>query len=104
MVRVASANAGSKAAAQSEPARRSTYRAANAARGPAVHPMIRAGDRLIVEEHSAVADARLEATSMGSAAVGAEFEARLKIGGKVVKVTALAPGKAELAPETKAQP
>jgi hypothetical protein len=104
MVRVASANARSKEEAGSELARHGAQHAMNAAAGSAVHPVIRAGDRLIVEEHSAVVDARLEAIATGSAVVGAEFEARLKIGGKVVKVMALAPGRAELAPETKAQP
>jgi len=104
LVRVGNADAASKVQAGSEPARPSTHRAANAAFGSAVHPVIRAGDALIVEEHTAVVDARLEAIATGSAVVGAEFEARLKIGGKVVKVMALAAGRAELAPETKAQP
>ena len=102
MVRVGNADAGSKKAA--EPARRSAHYAANAAAGSAIHPMIHAGDALIVEEHTTVVDARLEATALGSAVVGANFEARLKIGGKVVSVVALAPGTAELVPEQKAHP
>ena len=67
-------------------------------------PVIRAGDGVIVEEHSPVVDARLEATALGPAAGGTEFKARLKIGGKIVCAWALAPGRAELAPELKAQP
>jgi hypothetical protein len=62
-------------------------------------PVIRAGDALIVEEHSAVVDARLEAIALGSAARGSAFKARLRIGGKVVRVVALAPGRAIFAPE-----
>ncbi len=64
-------------------------------------PVIRAGDALIVEEHTAVVDARLEAIALSSAAKGAEVKARLKIGGRVVWVVALAPGRAILAPENR---
>lgn len=63
--------------------------------------MIRAGDALIVEEHTAVVDARLEAIALGSASKDAQFKARLKIGGRVVRVTALGPGGAMLEPEDK---
>lgn len=59
-------------------------------------PVIHAGDALIVEEHTAVVDARLEAVALGAAARGAELKARLKIGGKVVRVVAVAAGRAEL--------
>lgn len=59
-------------------------------------PIIQAGDALIVEEHTAVVDARLEAVALGSAATGTEFRAQLKIGGKVVRVVALAAGRARL--------
>jgi hypothetical protein len=64
-------------------------------------PVIRPGDALIVEEHTAMVDARLEAIALGSAERDAQFKARLKIGGKVVRVTALGPGRAMLAPEDK---
>ena len=43
-------------------------------------PVIRTGDALMVEEHTAVVDARLEAVALESAAKGAHFKARLKIG------------------------
>jgi len=67
-------------------------------------PMIRAGDPLIVEEHSAAVDARLEAIALGSAAKGAHLKARLQIGGKVVRVVAVSHGRAVFAPESEEQP
>jgi len=79
-------------------------RVESAASGSAIHPVIHAGDAVIVEEHTEVVEARLEATAVGSAVIGAEFEARLKIGGKVVRAMALGPGKAALAPKPKTQP
>jgi hypothetical protein len=63
-------------------------------------PMIRAGEPLLVEEHSAVVDARLEATALCSAAKGDELQARLKIGGKVVRAVVAAPGRAVLEPDS----
>jgi hypothetical protein len=66
-------------------------------------PIIHAGDALIVEEHSLVVDARFEAVSLACAVAGAEFKARLQIGGKVVRVVAIAAGRAALAAESKAQ-
>jgi hypothetical protein len=60
---------------------------------------IRTGDRLLVEESSAVAEVRLEAVAMGSAPAGALLDVRLKIGGRVLRVRALGAGRAEfLAP------
>jgi hypothetical protein len=67
-------------------------------------PVIRSGDRVVVEEHTAVVDAVLEGRALRPAAVGAVFEARLAIGGRVVRVVALGPGRAELMPETEARP
>lgn len=67
---------------------------------PGSQPVIHAGDALIVEEHTAVVDARLAAIALGSAARNAQLKARLRIGGKVVRVVALAPGRAALAPES----
>ena len=66
--------------------------------------MIHAGDKLIVEEHTAVVEARLEAVALGPAAQGAVFKARLKIGGKVVRAVAVSAGHAVFAPEEAAQP
>jgi hypothetical protein len=65
--------------------------------GPAAHRLvIRAGDRLVVEEHTAVVEARLEAVALSPAAEGSEFDARLAIGGKVVRAVASSPGHAML--------
>ena len=64
--------------------------------------MIRAGERLVVEENSAVAVARLEAVALASAVIGSNFEARLTIGGMVVRAQAIAPGRAELLPQREA--
>lgn len=72
---------------------------ASAIRPPA-RAVIRGGDQLIVEENSKVVEARFEAVALGPAAVGSVFEARLKIGGKPVRVVALGPGRAALAPES----
>jgi hypothetical protein len=71
---------------------------------PVALPVIRPGDRVIVEEHTAVVDAVLEARALRPAAVGAVFEARLTIGGRVLRVVALGPGRAALQPETGARP
>jgi hypothetical protein len=66
--------------------------------------VIRGGDRLIVEEDTAVVAVRLEAVALGPAAPGGSLQARLEIGGKVVRVVALAGGRAQLAPQTGVQP
>jgi hypothetical protein len=57
-------------------------------------PVIRAGDRLVIEEDTTVISSRLAAVALGPAVIGASFEARLQIGGKVVQAVALAPGRA----------
>ena len=69
-----------------------------------VLPVIRAGDRVVVEENSARAEVRLEAVAMGPAANGSNLDVRLKIGGKVVRAVALGPGRAAFAPEAGATP
>jgi hypothetical protein len=66
-------------------------------------PVVRAGDRVIVEESSPVVEARLEAVALGPAVVGSAFNVRLKIGGKIVRALALAPGRAALALEMEAR-
>jgi len=67
-------------------------------------PVIHTGDALMVEEHTAVVDARLEAVALEPAAKGAHFKARLKIGGKVVRVVAVSQGRASFAPEGEVRP
>lgn len=69
----------------------------------AAMPVIHAGDALVVEEHTAILDARLEALALGTAVMGAEFKARLKVGGKVVRVLALGVGRAGLVPVNEVQ-
>jgi hypothetical protein len=61
-------------------------------------PVIHAGDRVQVEEHSAVVDASLQATALGAAVPGATLRVRLRVGGSVVRALALGPGRAKLAP------
>jgi hypothetical protein len=55
-------------------------------------PVIRAGDALIVEEHTAVLDARLKAVALSAACQGETLTAHLAIGEKVVRVVAEGPG------------
>lgn len=67
-------------------------------------PIIHSGDAVIVEEHTATVDARLEAIALGPAVNGAYFKARLKIGGRVLRVAAVSPGRAVFAPESGRKP
>ena len=67
-------------------------------------PVIRAGVPLVVEENSAVVEARLEAVALGPATLGSTFDVRLKMGGKVARAVALAPGRAAFQAQTGARP
>jgi len=69
-----------------------------------LRPVIRAGERLIVEENTPVVEARLEAVALGPAVIGSPLDVRLRIGGRVVRAVALAPGRASLQPETGVRP
>jgi hypothetical protein len=62
-------------------------------------PIIRAGDRVIVEENTAVAEARLEAVALGPAWPGSPFNVRLTMGGRVLRVLAAGPARAILQQE-----
>lgn len=66
-------------------------------------PVIHSGDRLIVEEHSRVVEARFAAVALGNAPAGAQLKVRLAIGGKVVRAVALAAGEAVLVMEEERQ-
>jgi hypothetical protein len=90
LVRVSGARLGPQRAGLSEDSQ---------AAAPAL-PVIRAGDRLIVEEDTPVVSARLQATAMNPAAAGSVLNVRLAIGGRVMRAVALAPGRAALEPET----
>jgi hypothetical protein len=63
-------------------------------------PIIRPGDKLIVEEHSATTDAYLEGVALGPAGPGSALNVRLSIGHRVVRAVALAPGRAALGAAT----
>jgi hypothetical protein len=63
-------------------------------------PVIRAGDRLIVEENTPVVESRLEAVALNPAAIGSGLRVRLAIGGKVVRAVAVAAGRATFLAET----
>ncbi len=91
--RLGAAGAAAEAGAACDPANEARLR-----------PVIRAGDRLIVEEHTAVVDAALEAVRLNPAALGSTFKVRLKIGGKVLRAVALGPGRAALAAERGVRP
>jgi len=67
-------------------------------------PLIHAGDRLTVDESTPVVEAHLEAVALSPAALGSAFNARLKIGGRVVRAVAVAPGRANLQPGTAVRP
>ncbi len=81
-----------------------TVRAAGETRSAQVLPVIRAGDRIVVEEHTAIVDAVLEARALAPAAPGDALNARLTIGGHVVRAVALGPGRAALQPITGMRP
>jgi len=66
--------------------------------------VIRAGDRLIVEEHTARVDAAFEARALAPAVAGAALNVRLTLGGKVMRVVAIGPGSAVLQEETGRRP
>ena len=59
--------------------------------------VIRAGDRVLVEENTRVARGLFEAVALSTARQGASFRVRLRVGGRVVRAIAIAPGRAMLA-------
>ena len=61
-------------------------------------PIIHAGERIVVEEHTAVVDARLEAVAMNPAWTGSLLNVRLVVGGRVMRARAAGPGRAVLEP------
>lgn len=67
-------------------------------------PVIRAGDRIVLEEHTAVVDARLEAVALNPAVPGGALRVRLAIGGRVVSAIAVMPGRAQLSTNEEPQP
>ncbi len=69
-----------------------------------VLPVIRTGDRLVVEEHTPVVDAVLDAQALNPAMRGETFNVRLTIGGKVMRAVALGPGRAKFEAQGEVQP
>ncbi len=67
-------------------------------------PVIHTGDAVTVEERTPVLDVRLQAVALEPSFKGATFKARLKIGGKVARVIAVAPGHAVFGPENEVKP
>ncbi len=63
-------------------------------REEAAVPVVHTGDALVLEESTSLVEARLEARAMGPAVCGGEFNARLLIGGKIVRAVALGKGRA----------
>jgi hypothetical protein len=64
-------------------------------------PVIRAGDQILLLEHTTVSDAELEATALEAAAAGAALRVRIKFGGLTVRAIAVAPGQATLVHDAK---
>lgn len=62
--------------------------------------LIHVGDHLIVEEHTKLLDASLEAIALAPARAGQTLRVRLSIGGRVVKAIAASAGCATLFPES----
>jgi hypothetical protein len=62
-------------------------------------PAIRAGDPIVLFEHTPISDAELEATALKAAAVGQPLTVRLKFGGHIVHAIANAPGRATVSAE-----
>ena len=58
--------------------------------------VIHNGDTLLVEERTQTVETCLAAVALGPAAMGSEFRVRLKVGGRVLKAVAVAPGRAAL--------
>jgi flagella basal body P-ring formation protein FlgA len=65
--------------------------------------VIHSGDLLLLEQHTAVLDAKLEATALEPAILGEVLKVRLKVTGKVVLAVATGTGRANLAPADEAK-
>lgn len=61
-------------------------------------PVIRAGERIVLEEKTAVIEARLEAVALEPGWLGTAMRVRLAMGGKVLHAVVLGPGRARLSP------
>jgi hypothetical protein len=66
--------------------------------------VIHAGERVLLEEHSQVVDARLDAIALNPAAIGGVVRVRLVIGGRVVRSLAVEAGRVVLDQEKEGRP
>ncbi len=64
-----------------------------------LHPVIRAGDQLTVEQSTAKINLKLEGVALSPAAAGAALRVRLSVSGSAVQAVALGPGRAALVAE-----
>ena len=78
---------------------RSVATGANAPRKTPALPLIQRGERITVEEHTAVADVQLVAIALHPANLGETFEVRLMLGGSVLRARAMGPRSAALMAE-----
>ena len=80
--------------------------ASSAGQGPAAapRPVIRAGDRVVLEENTPVVEARLQAIALLPAFAGSPLKVRLLLGGKTVPAIAIAPGRVALARQPEEEP
>lgn len=67
-------------------------------------PVIHVGDELVIEQHSAVAEARLSGRALESAHEGAIFHARLRANGGLIRAVAIGPGRALLSSDLGERP
>jgi hypothetical protein len=63
-------------------------------------PAIHVGDKLLLTEHTSVADAQLEAIALSAGDVGDAISVRLKIGGSRLRAIATGKGRANIAGQT----
>ena len=66
--------------------------------------VIHAGEKVILEEHTHVVDARLDAIALNPAAVGGTVRVRLAVGGRVVRSLAVEAGRVVLDQEKEGRP
>lgn len=66
--------------------------------------VVRAGQRLLVEDHAALVEARVQAVALEPAHPGDLVQARLTAGGAVIRALVLSPVLAVLAPQRRLNP
>jgi hypothetical protein len=69
-----------------------------------LEPVIRAGDQLVVQEHTSRVDMKLKGVAIGPAAVGDVLSVRLSVVGRTVQAIALKAGLATLLSQPEVRP